>query len=1173
MRLLPVPFLLLLWATTGVHGQGLLQFKENRGQWPEQVTFRAETKDAVIWCEMGSILIDRFDASAIAGLHAGRGGGTPTQASRTIRHHVLRLRFLQATGPVRSEGLGVQRGTYHYFLGDDPARWAVNAHAFSAVMQHELYPGIGLRLRQGGEVLKYDLVVAPGTDPARVLFTYDGALGMRLVEGRLVVATTLGDLIDELPLAYQMINGEQHRVDCRYVLKNNKISLDLGRYDPALELVIDPALSFSSYSGSTADNFGYTAAFDRNGFLFSGSSSFGQGYPTTTGAYDLTWSGGVGNQNAGTDMALSKWDTTGTHLIWSTYLGGSGDDLPHSLIVNDADELIILGTTGSADFPTGTQAYQGLFAGGTNFIPNGIGTSYPQGTDMVLARLSADGDALLASTYVGGSGNDGINNAAGLHFNYADDMRGEVEITPAGNILVASCTQSADFPTTAGAYRTTYTGGSHDAVLFEMDPGLTTMNWSTYFGGTAADAAYSVEVDGSGTIFITGGTSSTDLPASPSAAMASFQGGAADGFVAKFSADGSSLPACTYYGSTAYDQFYFVGLDQAGNVYTFGQTAAPAGTLISGASYFQNTGGQLLAKLSGDLDATVWSARTGATSGAGVGVPNISPTAFLVDYCDKIYISGWGSAVMGSLTTNGLPVTPDAYQGTTDGNDFYLAVYDINMTGLSYATYFGGNQSLEHVDGGTSRFDRRGRVYGAVCAGCGGNDDFPSSPNAWSSTNNSFNCNLGVFKFDFDAPLVIADLSANAPLCANTPVQFSNNSNLGVSWLWNFGDGTTSTAQAPAHVYDTPGTYTVQLIAYNADACNAMDSAAIQVQVLPEAPVLLPLDDIILCGPVDTVLLTALAQGTADHWQWSSNAQFTDTLNASPADSTAILSPVVPGTYYVQATRNGGCPAIGQLTVIAALAQAAISPDVSMCADDTATITLSGIDPGSSILWSPADLILSGQGTAQIQVAPPTATYFAAHVEGPGGCTWQDSALVNVGLMSGSVVNATAEPTLVLAGATVQLGATPPTGVTYAWQPAGAVSNPAIAAPTAVVNATTTFLVTVSDGICTSTAAVTVTVHELVCGEPDIFVPDAFTPNDDGNNDVLFVRGRHIASMEFRVFDRWGETVFASDDPASGWDGRYKGKAVDPAVYVYWLTATCADGQDYFHKGNVTVIR
>src|SRR5690606_18342758 len=108
------------------------------------------------------------------------------------------------------------------------------------------------------------------------------------------------------------------------------------------------------------------------------------------------------------------------------------------LIVNPAGELIMLGTTGSADFPTTAGAFQSAFAGGTSFTPQGIGSRYPVGTDMVLSRLSADGAQLLGSTYIGGSGNDGINNAPALHFNYADDMRGEVELTPSGNILVAS---------------------------------------------------------------------------------------------------------------------------------------------------------------------------------------------------------------------------------------------------------------------------------------------------------------------------------------------------------------------------------------------------------------------------------------------------------------------------------------------------------------------------------------------------------------------------------------------------------------------------------------------------------------------------------------------------------------------------------------------------------------
>jgi gliding motility-associated-like protein len=1168
-------FLLLPVILASLHlaAQPVLRFVENRGQWPAQVSFRAEAPGAVIWCEPGALLIDRFDLSGIEHLHAGRGNGYDPGASRTIRHHSLQLRFLDATGPVRTEGIGVQRGAYNYFIGNNPARWASGAHGFAAVVQQGLYPGIDLRLRSGGEVMKYDLVLAPGADPGVIRFNYQGADGTTLKDGKLCMATSLGDVVEEVPLAYQMKNGVQQRVECRYVLKNGIASFTVGKYDPQLELVIDPTLSFSSYSGSTTDNFGYSATFDDLGFLYSGSSAFGQGYPTTTGAYDVTWNGGVGNQNPGTDIALTKWDTSGSFLIWSTFLGGSGDDLPHSLIVNPSGELIVLGTTGSTDFPTTANAFQSTFGGGTGFAPQGIGTQYPQGTDMILSRISADGSQLLASTYVGGSGNDGINSAPALKFNYADEMRGEVETTANGNILVASCTQSTDFPTTPGAYRTFFSGGSHDAVLFEMNPALTTMAWSTYYGGALADAAYSLEQDATGNIFITGGTSSQNLPVTPGVVGTNFHGGQADAFVAKFNPTGSALLASTYYGSTAYDQFYFVDLDGAGDVYLFGQTSAPAGDMIQGAPYFTSTGGQLLVKLSGNLATTVWSSRVGALSGPGVGLPNLSPTAFLVDYCDKIYICGWGSAIIGSLTTTGLPVTPDAFQTNTDGNDFYLAVFDINMMGLSYATYFGGNQSEEHVDGGTSRFDRRGRVYGAVCAGCGSHDDFPTTPGAWSNTNNSFNCNLGVFKFDFEAPLVIAGLSANAPLCADAPVQFSNLSSLGTSWNWQFGDGAQSTEAAPEHTYNSPGVYTVQLIATNPNACNGADTATIHVTILPASPTLQPLTSITLCGPADSLLLIADAQGTASIWHWSSSPFFADTLNTTPADSTACLAPVVPGTYYVQARLGNGCAATGQLTVSAELYQATISPGIAICADDTALISLGGIDAGASIQWSPAALIDAGQGTAQVHVSPPSATWFTATVAMPSGCTWSDSALVNVGLMSGSGVTASVDQPVVLPGTVVHLAATPSTGVTYLWQPASAVSNATVATPTATVNQTTTFIVTVSDGICSSMDSVTVYVHELVCDEPDIFVPDAFTPNGDGSNDLLFVRGRNVASMELKVFDRWGEVVFATEDQAEGWDGSYKGKPVDPAVYVYWLTVRCVDGQDYFHKGNVTVIR
>jgi gliding motility-associated-like protein len=1168
-----LPLLLVLTHTTVALGQSTLNFIENRGQWPEAVTFRAEVDGAVLWCERGSFLIDRYDASAMANWHAGNVAAFDPNASRVVKHHALRLKFSGATGPVRSEGIGVQQGAYNYFIGNDKSTWASNAHAFSAVVQEDLYPGVDLRFRRGGEVLKYDLIVAAGSDPGVVHFTYEGAGKMELRNGILVVKTSLGDMQEAVPLAYQMRDGREVPVECRYSLKGNEVGFNLGAYDPALELVIDPVLSFASYSGSTTDNFGYSATFDQQGFLYSGSSAFGQGYPTTTGAYDVTWNGGVGGGTTGTDIALSKWDTTGHFLIWSTFLGGSGDDLPHSLIVNDANELIVLGTTGSANFPTTTGALQSAFGGGTAFSPQGIGTTYPNGTDMIVSRLSASGAQLLASTYVGGSANDGINSAVALKYNYADEMRGEVEVTATGNILVASCTQSTNFPVTAGAYQMAIGGGTHDAVLFEFDPSLSTLVWSTYFGGSGADAAYSLEQDSGGNIFIAGGTTSLDLPVTLGTIGQSNNGGQADAFVASFSPNGGSLLSSTYYGSAAYDQFYFVDFDDADNVYVFGQTAAPTGELISNAAYSVSTGGQLLAKFNHGLTSVLWSSRIGATSGPGVGIPNISPTAFLVDYCDKIYISGWGSNIYIALTTTGLPVTPDAFQSTTDGQDFYLAVFDIDMSALSYATYFGGAESDEHVDGGTSRFDRRGRVYGAVCAGCGSHDDFPTTPGAWSSTNNSFNCNLGVFKFDFEAPLVIAGLAANDPLCAGGPVTFSNNSNLGTTYAWNFGDGNTSTETTPTHTYAAPGTYTVTLVASSTTACNTADSASIQITVLNAAPPLLVMPDTVLCGPSASLLLSATAGGQATQWTWSTTPGFGDMLNASTADSTALLQPVNAGTYYVRATAPGACAATGSVNISAALVDAAISPDIAICVDDNATISLSNIDAGSTIAWSPAGLIDAGQGTAQVQVSPSEATFFVAAVTSASGCFWTDSALVQVGLISGAAVTASVDQSVVLAGTTVQLEATPGTGVTYQWQPASAVSNPLIAAPTAIINASTVFYVTVSDGICSSMDSVFVKVHELLCDDPDIFVPDAFTPNGDGSNDVLFVRGLNIASLDFQVFDRWGETVFRTTDQKQGWDGAYKGKPVDPAVFVYWLKVGCKDGQDFFTKGNVSVIR
>src|SRR5665213_1861309 len=250
----------------------------------------------------------------------------------------------------------------------------------------------------------------------------------------------------------------------------------------------------------------------------------------------------------------------------------------------------------------------------------------------------------------------------------------------------------------------------------------------------------------------------------------------ADGYVSHLNAAGSSLLQSSYIGTSGYDQAYFVQLDQSSNVYLFGQTAGAYP--VTGGVYSNPNGGQFIHKLNPTLSATIYS----TVFGSGGNTPNISPAAFLVDTCENVYTSGWGGQCIpyGSTgTTFGMPVTANAFQQTTDGCDFYFFVLKKNAASLWYASFFGGvGGSDEHVDGGTSRFDKRGVIYQSVCAGCGGTNNFPTTVGAWSQTNNSFNCNNAVIKLDFQL-VNLSAVAAAAPsdtICTGSAINFTNTS-------------------------------------------------------------------------------------------------------------------------------------------------------------------------------------------------------------------------------------------------------------------------------------------------------------------------------------------------------------------------------------------------------------
>jgi hypothetical protein len=374
-------------------------------------------------------------------------------------------------------------------------------------------------------------------------------------------------------------------------------------------------------------------------------------------------------------------------------------------------------------------------------------------------------------------------------------------------VYISSVTGSTNFPIVNG-FDNSFNGGTTDGLVVKLSPDLSSIIWSSYVGGAGLDAAYSIKFDNSNNLVLAGGTTSTNFPVTTGSYQTTFNG-IVDGWIARVAADGSSILNATFTGTNSFDQVYFIDLNAAGNVFCYGQTT---GQMPITAGVYKNiNSGQFLQKFSPDLSKLEFSTVFGSGSGNGLIIPNISPTAFLVNDCNNIYMAGWGGFVNSNTSTGfwqsstiGMPITNDAYQKTTSGSDFYFMVLNGDATQLVYSTYLGGTSSKTHVDGGTSRFDKFGIVYHAVCSGCQfGNttgaktSDFPTTPNANSRLNGSQNCNNAAFKFDLSslrAMFQTNSVKLNNPgfnnVCFPDSIVFENLSAGGRSIIWNLGDGT-----------------------------------------------------------------------------------------------------------------------------------------------------------------------------------------------------------------------------------------------------------------------------------------------------------------------------------------------------------------------------------------------
>lgn len=902
---------LLTLAECPAQSDPLIRFIENKNQWPRPIDFSARVAGGNMFISPSGFSYVFYDQKKIEALHDRSHQLTSMENNlETVDEEVegqhVRVSFIDSNPDAIARPYGKLTAYYNYFIGSDSSKWASYASSYAGVKYESIYDGVDMKVYSSDEHIKYDFVLRPGTNPSEIRLRYEGA-SLSVLNGDLWVNASFLKIIEQKPIAYQVINGFRAEVSCAYDLIDNEVRFVFpDGYDTSSELTIDPLLIFSTYSGSTADNWGSSATPGEKGKLYStgvtNPSSAGGTFPATAGTFQTFYGGFY-------DIGILKYDSTGRSLLYASYLGGTESESPHSLLVNNQNELLILGTTSSSNFPTTTNAFSRTFKGGTaenNTI------LYNHGSDIFITRISQDGGAMLASTFLGGTSNDGLNPSNSvLTLNYGDQLRGDILADASGNVYISSVTSSSDFPV-LNSFGMSYKGGATDAVIVKLNAGLTQVLWGAFLGGNQADASHTIKFDKQNGLFVGGGTASTNFPVTAGTYKTTFSGNV-DGWIANISIDGSSILSSTFTGTSAIDQVYFIDLNANDEVYAYGQTS---GNFPTTSGVYKNAlGGQFLQKFSHDLRILGFS----TVFGSGRGIPDISPTAFLVNNCDNIYMAGWGGQTNtrtfhwpGSSTLN-MPITAGAIQSTTSGSDFYFIVLTADASQLLYSTYLGGTQSRTHVDGGTSRFDKGGIVYHAVCAGCAAfnatnnpTSDFPTTIGAWSRTNRSLNCNNAAFKLDLSslrARIQTNTINLKSPgittVCMPDKIVFQNKSIGGKIFEWNLGDGTLvskNDTSAVVHQYLNPGPYTIKLRAIDNDTCIGKDSTTVVINVYKPLGSASP--DQRIC---DGTKATLSASGGASY-SWMD--EFSKLL---PPGSTQVVSPDKDTRYFVTIQDSHGC--------------------------------------------------------------------------------------------------------------------------------------------------------------------------------------------------------------------------------------------------------------------------
>ncbi len=656
-------------------------FEENIGQFPATVRYLARSGGS-------SIFLTDTEAVYVLPIEDGR---LPEEADRPSAHraHALRMRFAAEGRQVETIPSNPAEQKTNYFSGSDSAQWRTNVSSYRQVDITNVSDGVDIRwyaLADGA--LQYDFIVESGADAENAKLTFDGADSIVIDEdGSLSISTPGGTIRQARPYTYQENeNGLRVEVPSSFRIDSDAVRFDIGDYDRTRPLIIDPTilinnLAYSTLLGSFGDDAANDIAVDASGCAYITGRTTSPTYPTTAGTFDTT-------ANGNEDVFVTKLNSSGTGIVFSTFLGGIFYDEGRGIRVDSTGNIYIGGVASSA-FPTTSGAYD---------------TSFNGGSDAFVAKLNPTGSTLLYSTYFGASLNDSIE---------------DIAVDTLGNVYVAGRTSDTivDLPTTAGAFDETH-NGIDDGFAAKFNDISTTLIYSTFLGGSEIDSATNIEVNAAGEAFVGGVTTdgATDFPA----VIGSFDtthNGVTDFFVSKINPAGSTLIYSTFIGGPGIDNVTAMSVDAIGSVYV-------AGIASSG---FPTT--------SGVFDTTI-------AGGSEIGLSKISPSGASLQYSTFIGGTGGESAndlavdrfgnvtLAGSNNGGDYPTTSGAYDTTPNGsNDAVVTTVNQTATAMIVSTYIGG--------GGTEfanavALDSNGNFYiaGQTTANA---SQYPTTPDAFQT--------------------------------------------------------------------------------------------------------------------------------------------------------------------------------------------------------------------------------------------------------------------------------------------------------------------------------------------------------------------------------------------------------------------------------------------------------